>query len=126
LSKREGRRFAFTVGAAFLVLGSLVHWRGAAVLSVGFAALGAALLLAGLLVPQKLGGVQRAWMGLAHTLSRITAPVFMSLVFYLAILPVGLATRVVGYRPLVRRGTSSGWWVERTANQRRSDLRRQF
>jgi hypothetical protein len=126
LNPHEGRRFAFTVGAAFLVLAGLMHWRGSAGLSVGFAMLGGSLLVGGLLIPGRLGPVFRAWMGLGQAISRLTTPIFMSLVFFLAILPIGLATRAVGYKPLVHRRRGNGYWIERSANARHSDLRRQF
>ena len=64
LSAKEGRKFGLTVGAAFLVLGALLWWRGRA-LAPWLGSLGAVLALAGLVVPARLGPVQRAWMGLA-------------------------------------------------------------
>src|SRR5687768_14371051 len=45
LTAAQGRRFAFTVGAAFLVLGALLLWRGRAVIAYGFGGIGIALLL---------------------------------------------------------------------------------
>jgi len=60
LSSAEGRRFGLTVGAAFLVLGGALAWRGRAVAPVALA-LGALLLAAGVIVPTRLGPITRAW-----------------------------------------------------------------
>ena len=49
LSSAEGRRFGLTVGAAFLVLGGALAWRGRAAAPVALA-LGALLLAAGVIV----------------------------------------------------------------------------
>jgi hypothetical protein len=126
LSTAEGRKFAFTVGAAFLVLAGIIRWRGGSTVPVVFASLGAALLLAGLLVPAHLGPVQRAWMGLAHMISRVTTPILMGIVYYLTVLPIGLFMRAAGRNPLVRAERAGGFWVQRPADGRRGDLKRQF
>jgi hypothetical protein len=126
LSAAEGRRFAFTVGAAFLVLAGLLRWRGAETVPIVFAVLGGALLAAGLVVPSKLGPVQRGWMAMALAISRVTTPILMAVVYYLTVLPIGLFMRAVGRNPLVRAERAGGFWVERPAEGRRSDLERQF
>ncbi|HEX6134067.1 MAG TPA: SxtJ family membrane protein [Longimicrobiales bacterium] len=126
LSAAEGRRFAYTVGAAFVVLAGIVRWRGGSTAALVLAAIGAALLLAGTVVPAHLGPVQRAWMGLAHAISRVTTPVLLVVVYYVTVVPIGLLMRALGRNPLVHRAAGSGYWVERAAENRRSDLERQF
>jgi hypothetical protein len=121
LSPAEGRKFALTVGAAFLVLAGLSWWRGHVRPPLVLGSLGLTLSLAGLLVPGRLGPVYRFWMGLARVLSRVTTPIFMGIVYYLVLTPIGLALRAVGRNPLQRRGSG---WVRR--DQVRSDLERQF
>jgi hypothetical protein len=127
LSAREGRRFAFTVGVAFLIIGAFIAWRGGDTPVVVCVAAGGTLLGAGLFVPGHLTALHRLWMRGAQAISYVTTPLFLGLVFYLMIVPIGLAGRLVGHRPLVprdRQGT--GYWVERAAHQRQGDLRRQF
>ncbi len=77
LTAREGRRFAFTVGTAFLVLAAISAWRGHTLPPRVLGALGGALLLAGLVVPGRLSRVHRAWMGLALALSKVTTPIMI-------------------------------------------------
>ncbi|MGH7502059.1 MAG: SxtJ family membrane protein [Longimicrobiales bacterium] len=126
LTAREGRRFAFTVGLAFITLAALLLWRGTTTLPAGFAMVGSALLVAGLIVPNRLGPVRRAWMALAHAISRVTTPAFMSIVYFLTIVPIGLVMRALGHDALRAPDRSGGFWVERPPEARRSDLDRQF
>lgn len=126
LSPAEGRKFGLTVGIAFLVLASLLHfWRHKETAAAVLGALGALLVLAALAVPTRLGPVQRAWMGLAHAISKVTTPIFMGVVFYLVITPIGILMRLVGRRSLVNRERDGGFWVA-PASGGRSDIERQF
>ena len=126
LTPREGRQFAFTVGAAFLVLAGLMWWRGRMPGVVVFGSLGGFLLLAGLTVPGRLGPVYRAWMGLAALLSKVTTPIFMGVVYFVVLTPVGYALRLLGKKPLGPPGGTGSVWTERPQGQRGSDLLRQF
>jgi hypothetical protein len=127
LTPAEGRKFAFPVGIAFGVLAGVSWWRGAYRVATVLAILSGALLAAGLLVPASLGPVQRAWMGMAHAISKVTTPIFLGIVFFVVFAPVGLAMRAFGRRTLRRDPASTSWWVPReaTARQRR-DMERQF
>ena len=125
LTPAEGRKFAFTVGVAFLVLAALVWWRHKPTLAAVFAGLGGLLLVAGLVVPGQLSPVHRAWMGLAHAISKVTTPIFMGVVFFLVITPIGALMRLVGRRPLVHRERDGGFWGA-PASGGRSDIERQF
>jgi hypothetical protein len=124
LSPAEGRRFAFTLMAAFAVVAALL-WRrelpNAAFVAGGVAV---AFALAGLVLPGKLGPVHRAWMGLAHAISRVTTPIFMGVVYFLVITPIAFLRRAFGGNPLRAHRGESGW-VDRQA-QPRGDLSRQF
>jgi hypothetical protein len=126
LSPEEGRKFAFPVGTAFLVLGGIVWWREHVELASAFGALGGLLLLAGLILPGKLGPVYHAWMGFALLLSKVTTPIFMGVTYYLVMAPIGLVMRLVGYNPVVRTAPEGSFWVPRPETKRKSDLKRQF
>ncbi len=125
LTASDGRRFAFTVGLAFLVLGGLVALRGTRGLAFASAALGGALVAAGVLVPRHLGGVQAFWMKLARLISRVTTPVFMSIVFLLVMTPVGILRRLVARNSLVHEEKDGSFWKSTDANRVRS-MERQF
>jgi hypothetical protein len=126
LTPQEGRKFGVSVGAAFLVLAGLMWWRGRTPGLVAFGVLGTLLLLAGLAIPGRLGPIYRAWMGFAALLSKVTTPIFMGIVYFLILTPVGIVLRLMGRNPLSQRRPDESVWVDREANQRRSDLLRQF
>ena len=65
LTAAQGRRFAFAVGGAMLVLAGIMLWRGARVGQWFLGPIGAALIVAGVAVPTRLGPVERAWMAFA-------------------------------------------------------------
>ena len=124
LSPAEGRRFALTLAAAFAVLTALLWWRGHETPAGVTGTAAAAFAAAGLLVPGRLGPVQRAWMGLAHAISRVTTPIFMGVVYFLVITPIGILRRAFGGNPLRAHRGRSGW-VDRQGEPR-GDLNRQF
>lgn len=127
LTPSEGRRFGFTLGAAFLALAAVAWWRGRETAGIGFAGLGTALLLAGLLMPTALGPVERAWLGFGRLLSKVTTPVFLGIVFYLVVTPVALLMRVLGRAPLRAPAPGTSAWIPRAPEaRRRRDLERQF
>jgi hypothetical protein len=126
LTRREGRRFGATVGAAFLALGGLLWWRGRVTTAIAFSALGGLLALAGLGIPARLGPVYRVWMGLARVLSKVTTPVFMGIVYFVVLTTTGGLMRLFGRNPLRRKVTGGGAWVRRPPGQRRSNMEHQF
>ncbi len=126
LTPAEGRKFAFTVGAAFLVLGAFVWWRGHLTLASIFSVLGGTLGVLGVAVPGKLGPLNAAWMGLAHLISKVTTPIFMGIVYFLVITPISLLMRVFGKVPLRAPKGVASYWIERAPEARRGDLTRQF
>jgi hypothetical protein len=112
---------------AFLTLAAVAWWRGRSEPGVVLAAIGTALILGGLVLPGRLGPVFRAWMGLAHLLSRVTTPLFLGFVFFIVLTPIGLVMRLFGSRRPQGSAPSSGGWVTRAPDaRRRTDMQRQF
>lgn len=124
LSAAEGRRFGFTIGIAFLAVAGLLWWRTHVVASTISASLGVLLLLGGALAPGRLGPVHAGWMRFALVLSKVTTPLFMAIVYFVVITPIGLIRRAAGKSPILVRGPSTRW--ESRSSQPRSDLNRQF
>lgn len=124
LTPAEGRKFAFTVGIAFLVLAAITWWRDHPVLLRIVGALGIGLLVLGVVIPARLGPVFRAWMGLAHLISKVTTPIFMGVVFFIVIAPVGLVMRLFGRNPIKHRAVNQSYWASR--DQPRGGMTNQF
>jgi hypothetical protein len=113
LTAAEGRRFAFTMAAAFAVLGGIAQWRGRERVALVFAVLAGLFLIAGLVVPSRLGPVERAWMGLARAISRVTTPIFMGIVYFVVLTPTGLLRRALTRHTLSPARSAKTFWVDR-------------
>lgn len=127
LTAAEGRKFGFTVGFAFLALGGFAMWRGKQRTSMVLLSLGGVLVVAALLVPTMLGPVERAWMGLAHAISKVTTPIFMGIVYFVVITPIGYLRRMsAGRMGAPKDSAISNWDAHTPAVARRESMERQF
>lgn len=124
LTAREGRRFAWTLGAAFAVLGGIASWRGRERVAVVFLSLAAILFLAGFTVPTHLRPVERAWMAFARAISRVTTPLFMGIVYFVVLTPIGFLRRTFAKRTLSPGRSAKTFWVERKKIDRDATRRR--
>lgn len=124
-TRAELRKFGIQVGIAFGVLAGIFLWRSHQTPATVLGAIGGTLVLGGVLAPGLLGPVERAWMGLATVLSKVTTPIFMGIVYFLVFGPVGIVRRTVGRHPLRHDAVSDSYWADR-GDARRSDLQRQF
>ena len=125
LTPREGRKFGLTVGAAFCVLAAIGFWRGHVMVPAILVAPGLLLAVAGVAIPGHLGPVYRVWMRAAHAISKVTTPVFLSIVYLLVLTPAGWLMRAPGRQPLRHDGSGGGYWIVRKPGQT-GDLDRQF
>jgi hypothetical protein len=126
LTVREGRKFAFPVGLAFLVLASVAWWRDNVLFWQILGGIGGALLVAGVLIPTHLGLVYRIWMGIARAISKVMTPIFMSIVYYVVMMPIGLVRRTLGTNPIKHEPVKGSYWRRRDPGARRGNLKRQF
>jgi hypothetical protein len=101
---REDRKFGWTVGGVFAILGALLLWRHRVAAGSGATALGGALLLLAAAAPALLAAPHRAWLALARVLGRVNSAIFLFLTFFLVLTPLGLVLRLFGRDELRRRG----------------------
>ncbi len=125
MSAKEGRKFGFTLGTAFLVFGGIAWWRDHEAISLVLWTIAGSLLLAGLFFPARLDPVQRGWMGVAHAISKVTTPLFMGIMYFVVFALMGSVMRLFGHNSLTTHHGSDSAWVPRAAGHR-SDLERQF
>lgn len=124
-SIKELRHFGLLVGGAFAVIAVITFLRHKPTYVTGiFGVLGASLFLAGLAVPGALSKIYAAWMGFAVLLSKVTTPIFMGVIYFVIITPVGALMRAAGRNKLKTVGDTA--WFSRAAGERRGDLERQF
>lgn len=123
----EDRNFVTTVGAAFAVLAAVFLWRGNAIAAMVAGALGAGLVLLGLIAPAAVTSVRVPWMKGAHVLSRITTPIILGIVYFMVLTPIALVRRLLGRRSLRSSRRGDTLWVTRDPRARPpEDMRRQF
>jgi hypothetical protein len=119
---RENRSFAITLAGGFLIVGLIALWRQRQQPATISLALSVVSLLAGLLLPGRLGPLRRAWMKIGDVISIVTTPVLMGAVYYLVFTPPGLLRRMRSRRR--SKGESS--WHKRAPLPPASRMERQF
>lgn len=125
MTAAEGRKFGLTVGLAFLAIGAVLMWRQHPNKSYVALGLGGALVLGGLVVPTLLRPVEKAWMGLAHLLSKVTTPIFMGIVYFIVMMPIGWI-RARNGSPIYRKPGRSQWNQHDPAVADGAQMERQF
>jgi len=127
LTPAAGRKFGLTLGFAFTAIGLLLYWRGRHGRAMVAFSIGGLFLAAGLVIPTHLGPVERAWMGLAHLISKVTTPIFMGIVYFVVMMPIGFIRRAFG-SPIAaeKERTASRWMPHTPAEALGEHMERQF
>ena len=124
---KQGRRFGLTVGGAFVALTVVLLWRRHEVAASVTGALGAVLILGAIVVPRWLLPIERAWMAMAHAISKVTTPLILGIVYFLVVAPIGVVMRMLGRNPLLHGVRGGGFWFDRSLEEtKRGGLDRQF
>ena len=129
VTNAQARKSALLVAAVLLGIAAWNLYRGRTTVVIIFGALGAGLVVAGLLVPPAARAFHTAWMRFAVLLGHVNSRILLTLVYYLVVTPYGVVTRLVGRDPLRRHGRAEGasHWVERKrTRQAREGFERLF
>jgi hypothetical protein len=122
---KELRQFGLLVGGGFVVIATIAYLRHKpTAVPATFGTVGALLVLTGLAVPAVLSKVYAGWMGFAALLSKVTTPIFMGVIYFVIITPLGVLMRAAGRNKL--KSTGDTVWFSRAPGARRGDLERQF
>ena len=124
------RMFGVTVGLILIAIGAaraLLFGHTGTATTILFA-VGAALLIFGLVAPRLLGPLNRGWMALGMLLAAIINPIIMLLMFAVLFVPIALAMRAAGRDTLQLRPKRSGesYWHPRTTQHSAGGLSDQF
>jgi hypothetical protein len=122
------RNFGFTMAVVFALIGGLGLYKGSSHAPIWLAV---AAVFAGLTLwrPQSLGLANRAWLKLGLLMYRVVNPVIMAILFFGAILPIGLAMRIFGkdFLRLQRDRSAPTYWLPRSDPRPPSEsMRQQF
>ncbi len=108
------RAFGIVFTVLFAVIGLLPLFSGGNA-RIWSLAVGALILAVALIRPALLAPFNRAWMKFGLLLHKITNPIIMGLIFFLAVTPTGLIMRALGKDPLRRKfdPSAQSYWIER-------------
>lgn len=107
----EERKFGFVVGGGLALLGGALVAAGSRRAGPGLVVVAVPLLVAALAAPAALAPVRRAWMAFARVLGRVNTVLFLSVVFFLVLAPLGAVLRLAGRDELARRRRRASGWV---------------
>jgi hypothetical protein len=107
------RQFGRGVGAMLTLIGGWLSWQAVRpTVGVTLLAVGALLMLFGLVQPRALVWPNRGWMRLAEALSFVSTRIVLGLVFFVVMTPIGVVKRLTGWDPLGRRrARAESYWV---------------
>jgi hypothetical protein len=100
--RKKLRSFGLLVGAILLAWGAWRLYRQRTH-GVPMVAIGGALAMLGLVVPQVLRLPYRAWMALGHLLGVLNTRLLLLLAYFLLIVPIGLVRRLIAGSSLAAR-----------------------
>ena len=126
--KRDLRNFGLVVGAILAVIGGIFFWFGRDSYPY-FLVLGVFLIFLGLLWPKILLPLQKLWMIAAVMIGWLMTRVILGLLFYLAITPINLFSRLAGKKFLdveIDRTRKSYWNYRTEQEKERSAYEKQF
>ncbi len=131
-SRRALRKFGVVVGGVFLGIAAFLAWRNDWALStvgIVLVAVGAPLVVLGLVAPGILRRVHRLWMTFAFVLGFVMTKVILTLVYFLVFTPVALVLRLLG-KQLLDPGPDAAmasYWKQRPVpDSPRERLERSF
>ncbi|MDA9464504.1 SxtJ family membrane protein [Bradyrhizobium sp. CCBAU 53415] len=122
------RRFGITMALVFAVIGCFSFYKRSSHAPI-WLAVAAIVIGVALWRPQSLASVNRAWLKLGLLMYRVVNPVVMAILFFGAIMPIGLTMRIFGKDFLNMRQDSSAetYWSTRSDPRPPSEsMRHQF
>jgi hypothetical protein len=126
---RELRKFGLTVGGVFAMLG-LLFWLRHKPAFPYLLTPGLVLMSFGAIGPRALKHVYLVWMTLAFLLGFVVSNLLLTLLFFLALTPIGLAARLFGrdFLSLKLDRAAPTYWIrrERGAPKPPAEYERQF
>jgi hypothetical protein len=104
------RSFGVSVGLVLCVIAAVLWWRGRVTRAEVVGAIGAFLLIAGIVHAPLLKYPSAAWWKFSRVLGHVNARILLTILFTLVLVPLSLVWRLMGKDPLARRRkTWPGW-----------------
>jgi hypothetical protein len=125
---RDLRKFGLTVGGVFALLGLWFLYRHKSYAWYCLAP-GLGLMALGLLVPRMLRPIFFGWMTVGLALGMVVSSILLTLLFYVIVMPIGLAARVMGkdFLSLRLEPNAPTYWGPREAvGKTKTDYEKQY
>jgi hypothetical protein len=122
------RSFGLVFATFFALMGALSVYHGSTRWHY-WLPLAAVLAVVAYAAPSVLAPLNRLWAKLGHLLQAIVSPVFLTVLFYGCIVPVGFLMRLSGKDPMRRRfepGADSYWIVRKPPGPSPESFKQQF
>jgi hypothetical protein len=112
----SNRSFGLVIGGAMAILSLAKFWAGS-VFGFVWLALAALLVAAAVIAPHLLAPLNRIWFRFGLLLHKVVSPLVMALIFFGAVLPIGLLMRLFGQRPIPLKfdRAAKSYWVPRSS-----------
>ena len=112
----SNRHFCFVFAAVFGLLSGWLFYAGHGH-PLLWGGLAGVFLVVGSIRPSLAAPLNRGWAALGLLLARITNPLFLALIYFVAIMPIGLFMRLLGKTPLRLRfdASAASYWIPRGA-----------
>ncbi len=131
--KKDLRKFGFTVGTVIVLIPALLWLLSKSVyINTGiiiFFLLGLFLIISAVVIPAILKYPHKYWMALALVLGFIMSRIIVTLLFYLAVTPIGLLARLTGKKfiePDFDKKSESYWELRPKSEYNKSQTEKQF
>ena len=105
------RSFGVSVGGVLLLIAAFLVWRERIIGAAWSGAIGAVLLVLGLIAPKLLKWPSALWWKLAMALGYVNARVILTIAFLLVLTPIAFVWRLIGRDPLAKRRESWPGWT---------------
>lgn len=119
--KNPERSFGVSVGGVLCAIAAVLIWRGRTGRAEIIGAIGAVLLVSGLLYPPILRWPSAMWWRFSRALGHFNARILLTLMFSLVFVPISLLWRLTGNDPLARRRDKWPGWSTYPARYRDRD-----
>jgi hypothetical protein len=127
-SKKDLRNFGLLIGLILVLLGGVLFWKEKASYFY-FLVIGFILVGTGIFVPTVNKPIYQVWMTFANMIGWIMTRVVLAILYYLVVMPIGIAARLFGKQFLElkwERTQTSYWNLRETDTIEKRDYEKQF
>ena len=125
--KNPEKSFGLSVGLVLCAIAAVLWWRGRVTRAEILAGIGTVLLVTALIHAPLLKYPSAAWWRFSRVMGHVNARILLTVLFFIALLPISLLWRLIGKDPLARRRDKwPGWSVYPARYRDRKHYERMF